>query len=124
MEPLTDLLTDENAMTRLGAATVLNRLGWRPGGVDEQAVYLIALQQWQDAREPWGPGCRTPFKVQLAPDTGVKAGAIQSLARIGTPCNPSPDSPCSAMRLAWTPQPIRWCRIGGGGRRAAYRGLK
>lgn len=88
VEPLTDLLTDENAMTRLGAATVLNRLGWRPGGVDEQAVYLIALQQWQDVVSLGAPAVE-PLLVRLAdPDTGVKAGAIKSLARIGTPAIP------------------------------------
>ncbi len=88
LEPLVDVLDDENPRTRMGAALVLKKLGWVPTGVKEQAVYLVALQQWQEVVD-LGPAAVDSLAARLAdPDTGVRGGVAESLARMGAPAVP------------------------------------
>ena len=87
-EPLVEALGDENARIRMGAAMVLKRAGWVPGGVEEQAVYLIALQQWPDVADLGAPAVDLLVARLADRDTGVQAGAAESLSRIGAPAAP------------------------------------
>lgn len=81
-------LRDENVLTRMGAATVLGRLGWAPAGEEEQVVYLIALQRWSDT-PALGAAAVDPLVARLGdPDPGVQMGAAEALARIGAPAVP------------------------------------
>ena len=87
-EPLIKALGDEDARTRMGAAMVLRRIGRIPAGVEGEAAYLIALQQWPEV-----VGLGAPAVDLLAArlgdrDAGVRAGAAESLARLGAVAAP------------------------------------
>ncbi|MCM2466020.1 PBS lyase [Methanoculleus sp. CWC-02] len=88
LPPLVEALGDENFLTRMGAATVLERLGWAPTGVEEQAVYLIALQRWSEIVDLGAPAADLLVARLGDPDTGVQAGAAESLACLGAPAVP------------------------------------
>jgi HEAT repeat protein len=88
LAPLAEALVDENSRVRMGAARVLEGLGWVPAGVEEQAVYLIALQRWPEIVD-LGPPAVDPLVSRLGdPDTAVQAGATESLACLGAPAVP------------------------------------
>lgn len=87
-EPLVEALGDENGRTRMGAAMVLRRLGRAPAGVEEQAAYLIALQQWPEVAALGAPAV-DPLAARLGDlDPGVRAGAAESLLRLGAVAAP------------------------------------
>ncbi len=88
LAPLAEALGDENSLTRMGAATVLERLGWAPTEVEEQAVYLIALQRWSELVDLGAPAANLLAARLGDPDTGVQAGAAESLACLGAPAVP------------------------------------
>jgi hypothetical protein len=44
---LSDLLSDGSKYVRFGAASALDKLGWKPGTVDDHARFLIAKQDWK-----------------------------------------------------------------------------
>ena len=52
---LVKALENENSAVRIGAAGVLERLGWKPADPEEEIAWLIALQRWQEAAEAGGP---------------------------------------------------------------------
>ncbi len=87
--PLAEALGDENSRVRMGAARVLERLGWVPTGVEEQAVYLIALQRWSEIADLGAPAVDRLVARLGDPDAGVQAGAAESLACLGAPAVPS-----------------------------------
>ncbi|PKL55548.1 MAG: hypothetical protein CVV35_09395, partial [Methanomicrobiales archaeon HGW-Methanomicrobiales-6] len=83
--PLTEALGSEHSLIRMGAARVLERLGWSPGCMDEQTTYLIALQRWPEVVELGAPAA-DHLAVRFGdPDPAVKAGVAESLARLGSP---------------------------------------
>lgn len=83
--PLTEALGSEHSLIRMGAARVLERLGWSPGCIDEQTTYLIALQRWPEVVELGAPAA-DHLAVRFGdPDPAVKAGVAESLARLGSP---------------------------------------
>ena len=85
---LVEALGDENARIRMGAAMVLERIGWAPAGEEEQAAYLIALQRWPDI-VGLGASAVDFLAARLGdPDEGVQAGVAESLARLGAPAVP------------------------------------
>jgi len=87
--PLTEALGSEHSLIRVGAARVLERLGWSPGCMDELAVYLIALQRWPEVVELGAPAA-DPLAARFGdPDPSVQAGVAESLARLGSSAVPS-----------------------------------
>jgi len=87
-EPLVGALGDESAGVRMGAAMILERLGWVPAGVGEQVTCLVALQRWRDVVE-FGEGAVDILAARLGDqDADVQAGVAEALARIGPPAAP------------------------------------
>ncbi len=87
LRPLAEALGDENSLTRMGAATVLERLGWVPTGAEEQAVYLIALQRWLEVVDLGAPAA--DLLAAWFGDPEVQAGVAESLACLGAPAVPA-----------------------------------
>ncbi|PKL61945.1 MAG: PBS lyase [Methanomicrobiales archaeon HGW-Methanomicrobiales-2] len=85
---LADALGGEYSLTRMGAATVLERLGWVPTGVEEQAAYLIALQRWSETVDLGAPAVDLLMARFCDPDAEVQAGVAESLACLGAPAVP------------------------------------
>ena len=87
--PLTEALADESSRVRMGAATVLERLGRVPEGVEGRAAYLIALQRWPEVVD-LGPPVVDLLVARFGdPDADVRAGAADALACLGAPAVPS-----------------------------------
>jgi len=89
LAPLAEALVDENSRVRMGAAGVLERLGRVPAGVEEQAVYLIALQRWSEIVDLGAPAVDLLVARLGDPDTAVQAGVTEALACLGAPAVPS-----------------------------------
>lgn len=82
-EPLLEVLSDNDARIRMGAAMALKRLGWVPTGTEEVA-YLIALQHWQEV-SGFGKSAIEHLVARLSdPDADVQTGAAAALALIGS----------------------------------------
>jgi len=88
-EPLVEALVSDDARIRVGAAMVLERLGWVPAGVEEQAAYLVALQRWPDVVDLGVPAAGILAARLGDMDANVQAGAAEALVRIGPPAVPS-----------------------------------
>ena len=85
LRPLVEALGDLNARTRMGAGLVLRRLDRVPAGIEEQVVYLIALQRWLEVVD-LGVAAVDPLVARLGDaDAGVRAGAAESLVLLGKP---------------------------------------
>lgn len=83
IEPLIQVLKDENWSVRGRAAESLDELGWRPRGDSEKVHYLIAKREWdavaglgQPAIEPLIQALRDKFYF-------VRRGAAEALGEIG-----------------------------------------
>ncbi len=87
--PLLEALGDENARTRMGVAMVLRRLGRTPVGVEEEAAYLIALQRWPEVTALGAPVVEPLLMLLGDQDAGVRAGASESLIRLGATAAPA-----------------------------------
>jgi HEAT repeat protein len=89
LEPLVGALGSENSSIRMGAARVLEQLGWAPEpGTKEEIVSLIALQRWPDVAEIGAPAVEFLVPLLGDLDPAVQAGAMEALAGIGAPAVP------------------------------------
>lgn len=84
-EGLIQAMKDYDAAVRQAAAEALDQLGWQPDSDEERGLYVIAKQQWGEAR---GLGeASVPHFLRILHDrnSGVCRGAKESLVQIGTP---------------------------------------
>ena len=90
LKPLAGALSNESSSIRMGAARVLEQLGWVPeGGTEEEIVHLIALQRWPEIVSLGAPAV-DPLVTRLGDlDPAVQAGSMKALVGIGTPAVPS-----------------------------------
>ncbi len=87
--PLRAALGARNVRTRAGAAEALDRLGWTPEDADDEVRYLIARERWSDAAGLGASAVAPLIAVFCDPDTDVRAGAAEALARMGSAGVPS-----------------------------------
>ncbi|MHC4579379.1 MAG: HEAT repeat domain-containing protein [Planctomycetota bacterium] len=73
-------LRDRAAAVRRGAGHALVRLRWKPATAEQQAVHLVALQEWEEAGALGQAAVEPLFRV-LA-DEETRAGAMKALARL------------------------------------------
>ena len=90
LEPLAGALGDENSSIRMGAARVLEKLGWVPeAGTAEETVHLIALQRWPEIVDIGAPAVDLLMPRLGDLDPAVQAGAMEALVGLGAPAVPS-----------------------------------
>ena len=89
LKPLAGALSNESSSIRMGAARVLEQLGWVPEGGTEEIVYLIALQRWVEVVGLGAPAVDLLVARFGDLDPVVQAGAMKALVGIGAPAVPS-----------------------------------
>ena len=72
-------------MVRLGAAEVLDRVGWEPETEEETIRYLIAKEQWASVAAIGASAVEPLIGMLNDPDSGIQRGAAHALGVIGAP---------------------------------------
>ncbi|HQP71245.1 MAG TPA: HEAT repeat domain-containing protein, partial [Methanoculleus sp.] len=109
---LVKALENENSAVRLGAAGVLERLGWKPADPEEEIAWLIALQRWQEVAEAGGTAINHLAARLGDPDAAVQTSVMEVLVEIGAPAAPPLVSLLGEERLR-EPAEDALVRIGG-----------
>jgi len=80
--PLVDALRDADKYVRYGAASALAKLGWKPETAEEQAYFLVGMQDWK-AVEATGPAAIPALSGILSDrDATVRKKSIAILGSI------------------------------------------
>ncbi|MHC4566474.1 MAG: HEAT repeat domain-containing protein [Planctomycetota bacterium] len=86
IEPLTTLLKDDDANTRKKAATVLDRLKWKPANDTEKALLFIAKEDWEQCLGLDKSSVRKLLTGRLRDDKDdIRAGAATTLGKTKDP---------------------------------------
>lgn len=84
--PLTTVLKDDDARTRKKAATILDRLGWKPTNDTEKALFFIANEDWQQCL---GLGKSSVFELLISrlrdDKENIRAAAATALGKMKDP---------------------------------------
>jgi len=83
--PLVGLLQDPYPQVRMEAAWALDRLGWHPADLQQNAAYMIALEQWNRLADLGSPAIQPLIQALRQDHSGVRAGATEALRTIGAP---------------------------------------
>ena len=86
-DDLVNTLRDRNQSVREEAAKALDNLGWIPANDTENAYYLIAKGQWDEAAELGDPAVKACLQFIQYDD--VKDKALDCIAQIGEAAIPS-----------------------------------
>jgi hypothetical protein len=83
VEPFINALKDKNCHTRLKAAEILDKIGWKSSNNRESALYLAAKQEWNKlpavGKEAVGPLIDALKEEELL----VRSKAVKALGKIG-----------------------------------------
>ncbi len=80
---LVEVLSDENSVVRMAAATALNELGWRPADDTLHARHAAALQEFQVV-STLGAAAIDPLLILLEDkDASLRMAALETLGQIG-----------------------------------------
>ncbi|MFA5058670.1 MAG: HEAT repeat domain-containing protein, partial [Opitutaceae bacterium] len=83
VDVLTGILKDEDAYLRQACAQALSKLKYRPAKTEDNIVYLIALQSWDEVAKLGAPALE-PLVACLADGSlEVRQGAIAALGQLG-----------------------------------------
>jgi len=82
---LVETLHDDEANVRFQAATALNELGWRPNAEAQQAIHVVALQQFEAAAQLREAAIEPLTLLLKARESGLRMAALETMALIGSP---------------------------------------
>ena len=83
MEALAEALKDEDARVRKEAASVLDKLGWKPGTAIDEVHYLLAGQEWNELVELGEPAVAFLIESLKDKNRSVREGSAFALGGIG-----------------------------------------
>ena len=101
---LSGLLSDRSKYVRFGAASALDRLGWKPGTREEDARHRMAKQDWEGVGA-LGDAAIVPLEEALGdPDRQIRLQAVDLLGRL-----PGEKGEAACRRAVTDPDPdVRW----------------
>jgi hypothetical protein len=77
--PLVAALGDPDKYVRYGAAFALTRLGWKPGDVNERALYYIGLEEWEALSDVGAPSIPALGRAMMDRNTDVRLNVLDTL---------------------------------------------
>ena len=105
--PLVKSLRAMDRYVRYGAAKALEQFGWQPENDAEKAYYLLALQDWDDAKKIGKPATGPIITLLKEKHPATRAKMVELLGSIG---GPDAKSACN-LALQDSDGSVRWNAI-------------